>query len=266
MEQQAMNFEGKSDETIAKTKDMVLSIWEEHVKRDGVNDFLLWLEKSDFFTAPCSTKFHLATKGGLAKHSLNVYLLLSEKMEKYRQFADPENKVTEESLVICGLGHDLCKVGVYVEGGTPCSDSQFSYLSSLLIKYNCHRRSDLRSLYEEGPAITVKRNIPSQYASAMINWLKGGLKGEVPQAPTEFAFDDGFPMGHGEKSVSVLQDFMKLTDEEKLAIRWHMLAFDAGIHFNYPSGFAFRKASEIPLVTLLFTSDYEASQIVERGL
>lgn len=78
-----------------------------------------------------------------------------------------------------------------------------------------------------------------------------------------YAVEDKLPLGHGEKSVMILQEFIKLTDEEKLAIRWHMLAFDAGIHFNYPSGFAFREASKNPLVVLLFTSDYEASQILE---
>lgn len=72
-------------------------------------------------------------------------------------------------------------------------------------------------------------------------------------------------MGHGEKSISILQDFITpLTIEEKLAIRWHMVAFDPGIHFNYPSGYAFREASKIPLVVLLFTADYEASQIIEK--
>lgn len=76
---------------------------------------------------------------------------------------------------------------------------------------------------------------------------------------------DKFPMGHGEKSVSILQNFMHLTQEECLAIRWHMCAFDASIHFNYPNGFAFREASKNPLVVLLFTADYEASQIVEAG-
>lgn len=76
---------------------------------------------------------------------------------------------------------------------------------------------------------------------------------------------DQFPMGHGEKSVSILQDFIQLSQPEKLAIRWHMLAFDPGIRFQYPSGYAFREASKEPLVVLLFTADYEASQIVEVG-
>lgn len=74
---------------------------------------------------------------------------------------------------------------------------------------------------------------------------------------------DQFPMGHGEKSVSILQRYFRLTQEECLAIRWHMAAFDPSIHFNYPNGYAFREASKVPLVVLLFTADYEASQIIE---
>jgi hypothetical protein len=54
------------------------------------------------------------------------------------------------------------------------------------------------------------------------------------------------------KGVEKLKDF----------IRWHMIAFEAGIHFDYPTGFPFRQAvKEYPLVTLLFTADFEASNI-----
>lgn len=265
--EQSLDYKEEPGEGLQQTiKETIVKLWRQNVQRDGLEDFLLWLEGSDFFTAPCSTKFHLATPGGLARHSLNVCNLLVDKVTSYRKYIDPEGLIGFDSLVICGLGHDLCKVGVYIDGGAPCGDAQFQYLTSLLSKYACHRRPDLKHLYEERRAIAVKRNIPGQYASALINWLRGGLKNEVPEAPQEYAFDDSFPMGHGEKSVSILQDFFKLKDEEKLAIRWHMLAFDAGIHFNYPSGFAFRKASEVPLVTLLFTADYEASQILEKGL
>lgn len=81
-----------------------------------------------------------------------------------------------------------------------------------------------------------------------------------------YCVKEKLPLGHGEKSVSVLQDFIQLEDYEKLAIRWHMGFFDAGIHFNYPSGYAFKAALEAhPLVTLLCTSDFEASQIIESG-
>ena len=42
-----------------------------------------------------------------------------------------------------------------------------------------------------------------------------------------YTFRDPFPLGHGEKSLYLISRFMKLTEAEALAIRWHMGAFDA---------------------------------------
>ena len=36
------------------------------VKRDGIEDLINFLEKSDFFKAPASTRFHGNYEGGLA--------------------------------------------------------------------------------------------------------------------------------------------------------------------------------------------------------
>ena len=41
-----------------------------------------------------------------------------------------------------------------------------------------------------------------------------------------FAIEDSYPFGHGEKSVYLIIKHMPLTDEEALAIRWHMGGFD----------------------------------------
>ncbi len=83
--------------------------------------------------------------------------------------------------------------------------------------------------------------------------------------PMVYSVDDQLPLGHGEKSLSILQDFIKLTEPEKLAIRWHMGAFEPGTHFDYPTGYAFRAEMEkYPLVALLFTADLEASSVLER--
>lgn len=41
-----------------------------------------------------------------------------------------------------------------------------------------------------------------------------------------YVFRDPLPLGHGEKSVFLIQRHMDLTDEEALAIRWHMGAYD----------------------------------------
>ena len=46
----------------------------ENIKRDGISEFMNYLEnESDFFTSPASTKYHGSYHGGLVDHSLNVY-------------------------------------------------------------------------------------------------------------------------------------------------------------------------------------------------
>ena len=224
----------------------ILELWTQ-IEQDPsqIDLFLKWLQESDFFIAPCSTKFHLARKGGLAEHSLHVYMLLRQKIERY------ELDISESSIIICGLGHDLCKVNFYKvdeEDPTPAQSKYFRDIATLKEKDLCE----------------VQGGLTKAWASKLIDWIKNGRKGDMPSRDEAYTVDDKFPMGHGEKSVSILQDFFHLTEEEKLAIRWHMAAFDASIHFDYPNGFPFRSAAEIPLVTLLFTADYEASQIIER--
>lgn len=53
--------------------DLFVHLFEENIKRDGADALLDWLKRSDFFTAPASTKYHGAYEGGLLEHSLNVY-------------------------------------------------------------------------------------------------------------------------------------------------------------------------------------------------
>lgn len=80
-----------------------------NVKRDGIQELLGWLETTDFYTAPASTVFHLACKGGLLQHSLNVYDEAVRLMSAY-----PEIEADSDSVVICSLLHDLCKADMYV--------------------------------------------------------------------------------------------------------------------------------------------------------
>ena len=47
------------------------------VKREGIDDLIRFIESTDFFTAPASTRFHGNYEGGLLEHSLNVYHLLN---------------------------------------------------------------------------------------------------------------------------------------------------------------------------------------------
>ena len=58
---------------LANTKERFLKIYEDSIKREGSTELLRWLEDSDFFVAPASTKYHGCHEGGLLEHSLNVY-------------------------------------------------------------------------------------------------------------------------------------------------------------------------------------------------
>ena len=51
------------------------------IKRDGLEDFIKFLENTDFFTAPASTRFHGDYAGGLVEHSMKVYEILKTKVE-----------------------------------------------------------------------------------------------------------------------------------------------------------------------------------------
>lgn len=98
---------------ISDNKEVFLKICREEIHREGLEDLISWLEKSDFFTAPASTKFHGDYAGGLCEHSLNVYdaaLILKD------NFLRDEDKVSDESIAIAALFHDLCKVHYYKVG------------------------------------------------------------------------------------------------------------------------------------------------------
>lgn len=51
--------------------------------------------------------------------------------------------------------------------------------------------------------------------------------------PEAWVYSDGQLLtGHGEKSVIMLQQFVCLTEEEMLCVRWHMGAFDSEKNWN----------------------------------
>lgn len=80
-------------------------------KRDGIEDLLAYMEKAGFYTSPASTKYHGASKGALAVHSLNVF---NAAMDIATALCG-ENWVDNNanSIVICALLHDLGKAGQY---------------------------------------------------------------------------------------------------------------------------------------------------------
>ena len=60
-------------------KEIFIETYNKNIHRPGAEKLLAWLEGTDFFTAPASTRFHAAYEGGLLDHSLNVYNVLISK-------------------------------------------------------------------------------------------------------------------------------------------------------------------------------------------
>ena len=98
---------------LEEIKQEFLEIFYDNIERDGAEELLAYLEKTDFFTAPASSKQHSNFEGGLCLHSINVYkrflkLVQSEYGQKWKE------KISPESVAIIALLHDLCKTNFYV--------------------------------------------------------------------------------------------------------------------------------------------------------
>lgn len=169
------------------------------IRREGIEELLDWLEDTDFYTAPASSRFHLSEKGGLLQHSLNVYDELKRLLKAY-----PEIDVSEETIAITALFHDFCKIGTYKPEtrGKKTPNGQWE-------QYTIYNRSE------------------------------------------DFHYG-----GHGSKSVYLTQKFIKLSDEEAVAINCHMSCWEG----NTTVGEAF---AQFPLAWLLHVADESATYIVE---
>ena len=97
-----------SKEELEEQKEMILALLRS-TERDGIDKLADYLSDStDFFTAPASTRFHNNFSGGLAQHCLNVY-------ENFKSLLEIKGiEMSEDSIIICALLHDLCKCNTYV--------------------------------------------------------------------------------------------------------------------------------------------------------
>lgn len=86
-------------------------LYKKYITRAGADRLLAWLETTDFFTAPASTRYHCAYEGGLVEHSINVFRRLYVLSLGDRSLMGVPG--IEESVAIVGLLHDVCKANFY---------------------------------------------------------------------------------------------------------------------------------------------------------
>ncbi|WP_035293809.1 HD domain-containing protein [Clostridium sp. KNHs214] len=187
---------------IFEVKERIINLLKS-TEREGIDKVIKYLEETDFFVAPASTKYHGNYEGGLAEHSLNVCILLEK---KNRQF---DLGLAPDTIAITALLHDICKVNLY---------------------HKCTKN---------------RKNEKTQ-------------KWESYQG---YGFEDTFPVGHGEKSIIKLQQFIRLSKDENLMIRWHMGAANE----NWANMNAMSASFNMCRGALaLHTADMEASYLLEE--
>ena len=84
---------------------------------------------------------------------------------------------------------------------------------------------------------------------------------------TGYEVKDVFPIGHGEKSVILLQYYgLHLTMEEMLAIRYHMGLWTSSIDCGDSGRSYFRAVDICPLVTIIQNADFMSSYMLETRI
>ena len=199
-----------NEELIQKYETMLRS-----TGREGIEELIAFLRKSDFYTAPASTRFHNCHEGGLLEHSLNVYQCLLSKMDTW---LGESCRIKIDSVIIIALLHDVCKVYTY--------DTEFKN----------------KKVYSEHGS--------KSDSNGRFDWVT------VPG----YTVNDQYPYGHGEKSVMMIEQFIKLTPTERYAIRWHMGFTEPKENWNTLSA-AIRK---YPIILAVSEADLEATYIIEE--
>lgn len=158
-------------------RDTIVSLLLE-TNRDGMECVIRYLDDSGFFIVPSSIDRHHNWQGGLAEHSLGVYRLAQKEA----------GDLPQDSVVIAGLLHDVCKAA---------------------------------KLYYDEDGVLHHRHTHIH--------------------------------GHGYRSIKILEQCgLKLTEDERSAIRWHM----GGHHANTDERDEVMKARQSRLWQVIHRADH----------
>ncbi len=137
-----------------KAREEFENIFTTHVKREGAVQLFDWLKKSDFFTAPASTRHHSAFPGGLCYHSVNCYnRFLNNIVTEYGD--DYQEVISDESIAIIALLHDICKTNFYKEDV---------------------RNVKVDGVWEQQPYYTIDDKLPYGHGEKSVYMISGFMK------------------------------------------------------------------------------------------
>lgn len=214
-------------------REAMIEVFEEYlsrVHREGMDRLLDYIRKSDFYAAPASTKCHSSFEGGLLYHSLQVYDCLEKKTSGseynvWRAQLDTD-KVDAESIIIVGLLHDICKTYFY---GSELRNQKTYDLDKVAT-------ADRRQVKHDNNGDFIWETVPV------------------------YTVEDKVPYGHGEKSVMMIEEYIKLKPVERYAIRWHMGFTEPKESWN-----TLKEAiKKYPLVLAVIEADLEATFLTEE--
>ena len=144
--------------TAEEIRDEFLSIYNENIKREGSEKLMAYMlsEHSDFFAAPASTRFHSSYEGGLAQHSINVYHCLKDYLARERAKSVYNMNYSEETIALCALLHDICKMNFY--------------------KVDYRNAKNEQGMWEKVPYYTIDDQLPYGHGEKSVYIISGFMR------------------------------------------------------------------------------------------
>lgn len=100
------------EKEIIENKEKIITLLKSAIDDEKAStDLINYMEKNEYFISPASTVFHGNYIGGLALHSLNIFDLFIQKINKFKL----QEKISSASAIKCAILHDLCKAGMYID-------------------------------------------------------------------------------------------------------------------------------------------------------
>lgn len=153
-----------------------------------------------------------------------------------------EGGLLEHSMNVCDMALELREVMIRKKEGLRDSLPKESVIIAALLHDVC--KADIYK-----PAVKRQKN-------------EHGVWCDVPGFDVDYS---NFPVGHGEKSVIwLLQNGLRLTADEIMAIRWHMTAWDLAFQSPEMKGNLNAARERCPLMALIQAADGLAANLLER--